>query len=284
MRGEFGICSGQDDETPFERIPVTDFATLLTDNPGLAVALIVAAGFAGWIDAVVGGGGLVLIPVLLIAFPNAVPATALGTNKAVAVWGTLSASITYLRRTRVPLKFLAAAVPIALVFSGLGAAAAAAISTDWMRPMVLVLLLAVGLWVALRPGFGSGDATPLRRAGVAGGLCAAGAISFYDGIFGPGTGTFLIMAFTALVTGDFLRSAAMSKVVNLATNIGALLVFGAGGHIVWLLALVLAIANVIGAQVGARMAINRGSGFVRIVLLVVVVAMVGKLAYDMIAA
>ena len=92
------------------------------------------------------------------------------------------------------------------------------------------------------------------------------------------------MAFTALVTGDFLRSAAMSKVVNLSTNIGALVVFGLGGHIVWLLALALAIANVIGAQVGARMAINRGSGFVRVVLLVVVVAMVGKLAYDMIAA
>lgn len=262
---------------------MTDFATLLSDSPLLAAALVAAAGFAGWIDAVVGGGGLVLIPVLLMAFPAAAPATALGTNKSVAVWGTLSASITYLRRTRnVPVRFLAAAVPVAAVCAGLGALAASAISTEWMRPMVLVLLLAVGAWVALRPGFGAGHASPLRRTGIVAGLAAAAAISFYDGIFGPGTGTFLIMAFTALVTGDFLRSAAMAKVVNLATNIGSIVVFALGGHVVWLLALVLAVANVVGAQIGARMAISRGSGFVRIVLLVVVVGMVGKLAFDMI--
>jgi len=263
---------------------VTDFLILLSDRPVLAGVLLVVAAFAGWIDAVVGGGGLVLIPVLLVAFPAAAPATALGTNKAVAVWGTLSASVSYLRRTRgIPVRFLAMAVPIAAVCAGLGALAASAVSKDWMRPMVLVLLLAVGIWVALRPGFGSGHASTLRRSGVIAGLVAAAAIAFYDGIFGPGTGTFLIMAFTALVTGDFLRSAAMAKVVNLATNIGSIAVFAAGGHVVWLLAIALAVANVIGAQIGARMAISRGSGFVRIVLLVAVVAMVGKLGYDMVA-
>ena len=249
-------------------------------DPGTVALLLGAAGVAGWIDAVVGGGGLVLIPVMLLAMPGAAPATALGTNKFTAVWGTASASISFLRSTRVPRRFLYAAVPLALAGSAAGAGAAALISTEWMRPIVLVLLLAVGLWVTLRKDFGGGGRTPSRRTARLG-LLAAGGIAFYDGIFGPGTGTFLIMAFTALVTGDFLRSAAMAKVVNLATNIGALCVFAAGGHVVWWLGGMLAVANVAGALLGARTAIGRGSGFVRIALLVVVVVMVGKLGWEM---
>ena len=249
-------------------------------EPQIVAMLLGAAGFAGWIDAVVGGGGLVLIPVLLLAMPGIAPATALGTNKFTAVWGTLSAAFTFLRRTDVPRDFLLRAVPVALVCSGLGAAAAALISTEWMRPIVLLLLLSVGVWVTLRKDFGSGDRRPANAGRARLGLVAAAAIAFYDGIFGPGTGTFLIMAFTALVTGDFLRSAAMSKVVNSATNIGALVVFAAGGHIIFALGAALAVANVAGAQLGARMAIDRGSGFVRIALLAVVVVMVAKLGWE----
>lgn len=248
-------------------------------DPQVLAALLAAAGVAGWIDAVVGGGGLVLIPVMLLAMPGLPPATALGTNKFTAVWGTASAAVTFLRRTDVPRRFLAVAVPLALVSSGLGAAAAALISTEWMRPIVLVLLLAVGLWVTLRKDFGGGGRSPSPRTARLG-LLAATAIAFYDGIFGPGTGTFLIMAFTALVTGDFLRSAAMAKVVNLATNVGAITVFAIGGHVVFAVGALLAVANVAGAQLGARMAINRGSGFVRVALLVVVVVMVAKLGWE----
>lgn len=262
-------------------VAVTDILELFGSSPELAVVLLAAAAAAGWVDAVVGGGGLLLIPTMLIAFPGAAPATALGTNKLAAACGTATAAVTYLRRTEVPRRFLAAACAVALVCAGLGALAATAIATSWMRPLVMVLLLAVGLWVAVRPAFGAGHATPLHRAGIVAGLAAAAAIAFYDGIFGPGTGTFLIIAFTALVTGDFLRSAAMAKGVNLATNVGALAVFAATGHVVWLLGAALAVANIIGAQVGARMALSRGSGFVRVVLLVVVVIMVGKLGFDM---
>lgn len=259
---------------------MTTFPELLSSDPTTAVLLLVAALCAGWIDAVVGGGGLVLIPTLLLAFPAAAPATAIGTTKVVSASGTASAAITYLRNTVVPRKILAGAVAIAFVCAGAGALAATAISTEWMRPIVLVLLLAVGTWVALRPSFGGGTAKAHTKFGVIAGLGAAAVIAFYDGIFGPGTGTFLIMAFTALVTGDFLRSAAMAKVVNLSTNLGALTVFAVTGHVVWLLGLVLALANIVGSQVGARIALSRGSGFVRAVLLIVVVAMVMRMGWD----
>lgn len=266
---------------PAYTFSVTPFHELLAADPTLAALLVVAALCAGWVDAVVGGGGLIMIPALLVAFPGAAPATAIGTTKVVSGSGTASAAITYLRSTSVPRRFLAYTVAVACICAGLGALAATAISTAWMRPIVLILLVAVGTWVALRPSFGGGTARPHTRAATIAGLCAAAIIAFYDGIFGPGTGTFLIMAFTALVTGDFLRSAAMAKVVNLATNLGALAVFALTGHVVWLLGVVLAVANIVGSQIGARMAIARGSGFVRAVLLVAVIAMALRIGWDM---
>ena len=149
---------------------------------------------------------------------------------------------------------------------------------------MIVLLLAVGTYVALKPSFGTPQRAPSqshRRWLIA--LFAVGAIAAYDGFFGPGTGTFLIIVFTALLSRSFVESAALAKIINTATNLGALTVFAIGGHVLWLLGLGLAVFNVAGAQIGARLVLTKGTGFVRIALLIVVVVMSTKLGYDMYA-
>ncbi|MEE4024467.1 TSUP family transporter [Gordonia sp. PKS22-38] len=246
--------------------------------------LLTAAAAAGWVDAVVGGGGLVLIPAVMIAYPGLAPATALGTNKLAAVFGTASAAFAYARRLTVDLRRLMPVFVSAVVFAGLGAFTASRLPAEVFTPVVLCLLVAVGLFVALNPGFGSGLAIARPRWSVLLGLVMAGVvIAFYDGVMGPGTGTFLIISLTALVGTGFLESSAMAKVINTGTNLGALAVFAWQGNVLWLLGLGLAVANIAGAQIGARMAIGRGSVFVRWVLLAVVVVMVARLGYDLVA-
>ena len=247
-------------------------------------ALIVAAAAAGWVDAVVGGGGLILIPALLVGQPGIVPAAALATNKFAAVVGTASAAWRFSRTVPLNWRRLAPVFGCAVLFSGLGAYVASMLPTSVFTPIVLALLVAVGVFVAVKPGFGAGGATLRTRGSVLAGLAIAGTvIAFYDGVMGPGTGTFLIITLTALVGTDFLESSATAKVVNTGTNLGALAVFASQGHVLWLLGLALAVGNVIGAQIGARMALGRGTVFVRWVLLAVVVVMVAKLSYDLIA-
>ncbi|GAA2529354.1 hypothetical protein GCM10010201_30700 [Pilimelia columellifera subsp. columellifera] len=147
--------------------------------------------------------------------------------------------------------------------------------------MVLGALAAVAAYVTLRPVAGV-NVTPhprtTARTATAVLLCG-GLIATYDGLMGPGTGTFLVLTFTAILGTDFVRSSAMAKVVNAATNLGALVVFGLAGQVWWQLAATAAAANVIGAVIGARMALRHGAGFVRVALLVVVVAMLGRLGY-----
>ncbi|MEV4845339.1 TSUP family transporter [Micromonospora matsumotoense] len=241
------------------------------------ITLLTAAALAGWVDAVVGGGGLLLLPALLVAAPGVPVATALGTNKLAAIAGTSTAAVTFARRTRVDWAVAGPAAVLAVGCAGVGAALAGA-----YRPVVLVVLLVVALFVVLRPRLGT-VAVPARRTRVrvvaAVGVAGVG-IALYDGLIGPGTGTFLVVAFTAVVGADFLHGSAMAKVVNAGTNLGALVVFAATGHVWWWLGLAMAVCNVVGAAVGARMALRRGAGFVRVVLLVVVVALVARLGYD----
>ncbi|MDY5784980.1 TSUP family transporter [Corynebacterium sp.] len=244
------------------------------------MGVVVAAAFAaGWVDAVVGGGGLVLIPVML-ASTGLSPAGALATNKATAIAGTASAAITMVRRVGVPRHTWAYAV-IAGILAACGALAVSIVPAEIIRPLIIVLLLAVGVFVALRPSFGTeaGAPTVTPRRVALGGLLVA-AIGFYDGVFGPGTGMFIIMGLTSIFSQAFLRSAAMAKVINVATNIGALAVFIAGGFVVWKLVIVLAVANVLGAQLGARTALKGGSTLVRWALLVLVVVLCARLGWQ----
>lgn len=251
-------------------------------DPYQMTSLFAVAGAAGWVDAVVGGGGLLLIPALLLTLPHIPPASALGTNKLAAISGTTTAAITYARRTKIDRGVALIAGGMAVAFAGLGAACASSVPTQYFRPAIMVLLVAVALVVTLRPRFGTvqGDATPSgRRRLVALGL-AGGVIGFYDGVFGPGTGTFLILTFAGVLGSAFVQSSAMAKIVNVGTNLGALIVFALGHHVLWGLGLGMAACNIVGGRVGAIMTLRRGSGFVRVVLVVAVTAMVLKLGYD----
>jgi len=242
--------------------------------------LLVAAAGAGWVDAVVGGGGLLQLPALMMA--GVPPVQAMATNKFSSVFGTASAAVTYARTTKTDRQVALPGAVLAVLGAGLGASAAAAISAEVLRPAVMVILLGVAAFVTLRPALGAVAHPHLRtRARVAVAVAVAGiGIAFYDGIMGPGTGMFLIIAFTTILGLDFVSASATAKIINTGTNLGALVVFGWQGHVLWGLGLGMAACNIAGAQAGARMAIRRGTGFVRIILLCVVVMMVARLGWQ----
>jgi len=246
-----------------------------------AVMLCVAAALAGWVDAVVGGGGLLQVPALLIAFPHLAPAYALGTNKAVGVVGTSAAAVTYARRATVDVRLAARLGGLAALAAVGGAFFAAGVNSEVLRPVIMALLLAVAAFVVLKPQFGQKPSGTVSRQRVLTAIVVVGAgIGFYDGLLGPGTGTFLVIGLVALLNMDMVTATATAKVVNVGTNLGALAMFTYQGTVLWTLAPFMALFNLAGASVGARMALKRGSGFVRGVMLVVVVALVGKLAFD----
>ncbi|MFE4669992.1 sulfite exporter TauE/SafE family protein [Streptomyces sp. NPDC056716] len=245
--------------------------------------LCLAALAAGWIDAVVGGGGLLLLPALLLGLPGATPAAhALGTNKAVAIVGTTGAAITYARRAPVDVRTAVRIGLAALAGSSGGAFFAAGMSTEVLKPVIMVVLLGVAAFVILKPAFGTA-ASPgpasRRRNLAAIGLAGLG-IGFYDGLIGPGTGTFLVLALTAVLHLDLVAASATAKIVNCCTNAGALAMFAWQGAVLWQLAALMAVFNLAGGMLGARTALKRGSGFVRVVLLTVVFALVANMAYE----
>ncbi|EOM78348.1 sulfite exporter TauE/SafE family protein [Rhodococcus rhodnii] len=244
--------------------------------------LLVAATAAGWVDAVVGGGGLILLPAILLAAPHLSPATALGTNKLTACTGTTAAVLTFARRVPMNLRVLLPAGVLAALTSAAGAATVSLIDRDLFVPIIMCVLIAVAVFVTLRPTIGTtAPATPpTKRRMLLVVLTAAAVIGYYDGILGPGTGTFLILTFATLLGTEFVRSAAMAKVLNLGSNIGALTFFAATGSVWWTLGLAMAVCNVLGAVVGSRMAISKGAGFVRVTLLIVVVGMVIRLGWQ----
>ncbi|PLW67998.1 TSUP family transporter [Streptomyces sp. SCUT-3] len=259
----------------------------------VVLALLAVAALAGWIDAVVGGGGLLQLPALLIGGSSLPVASVLGTNKLAATLGTLAAALAYRRKHPLVPEVVVVGGGAAVAGSAVGALVASAVSSDFLRPVILVLLVAVACFVLLRPGFGTTrtaeegeDAhrgAPQRRRAAWLTLGAGTGIGFYDGLVGPGTGTFLIVTFTTLLGLEFIRALSTVKMINVGTNLGALLVFAAQGHVLWMLGLGMSLFNVAGALVGARMTMARGSGFVRVVLLVVVAVMVVRLGYDQFA-
>lgn len=244
------------------------------------VLLCCVAAAAGWVDAVSGGGGLLQLPALLLVAPVDRPAVALGTNKLSSIMGTTAAAVTY---GRWELPRLGTALPMAMAaFAGaaVGAKVAIGLPPSVFRPLVLVALVAVWLFVALRPRLGAEtrEVSAARRwtTAIAGGLL----IGLYDGMLGPGTGAFLVVLLVAATGFSFLQASATAKIVNIGTNVAALLVFGWAGAVAWGLGALMGACNVAGAIVGARTAIARGSGFVRIVLLVVVAVLIATLAWQ----
>lgn len=247
----------------------------------VVLLLCVAALVAGWVDAVVGGGGLVQIPALLVLLPGAAPAQVLATNKLSSVFGTATAAWIYVRRVRPDLRTALPMAVAAVAGSAAGAACASLLPASVFRPLVLVLLVVVATYTLRRPALGR--VQELRLSGgrhVAAALGAAVAIGFYDGIFGPGTGSFLVFALVALMGYSFVQASAKARIVNVATNLGALAVFVPQGAPMYGLGLAMATCNVLGGRLGAATAITRGSGFVRVVFLVVVGVLAVRLAAD----
>lgn len=252
--------------------------------PDLAIAtlllLLVAAFAAGWIDAVVGGGGLLQLPALLLV-PGLSPVQALATNKLGSIFGTATSAVTYYRRARPDLRTALPMAGVALLGSFGGASVASALPVAVFKPVIVVALVTVAVITLTRPALGR--STSLRfsghahyRAAVAVGVV----IGAYDGVLGPGTGTFLVIAVVSLLGYDFLQASAKAKIVNFATNLGALLFFAPHGSVVWGLGVLLGVANVAGSYLGSRTAIARGTRFIRAVFLTVVAALIVKVGHD----
>jgi uncharacterized protein len=257
--------------------------SLLQGGPAMVDFLILgsAAFLAGLVDAVVGGGGLIQIPVLFAAFPNGAPATLLGTNKLAAIFGTAAAAVNYTRRVRVAWSAAAPAALAAAIASVAGAYTVTKVPADFIRALLPLILLAVGIYTFSKKDFGSIHA-PLHSGGKerAIALAVGASIGFYDGFFGPGTGSFLVFLFVRFFGFDFLGASAAAKVVNVACNLSALIWFGWSGHLWWQLGLMMAVCQVAGSLIGSRLAIKHGSVFVRKLFLVVVGALILKTGYD----
>lgn len=244
-------------------------------------AAALASFLAGLVDSMVGGGGLILLPAMLSLYPAAPPATLMGTNKSAGIWGTGIAAARYSRRVTLDWSWLLPAALAALGGAYLGAWTLTLVDPAFLRRLLPALLLGVLAYTVANPDLGLHHA-PHRsaRATRVIGVTIGAVIGWYDGFFGPGTGSFLIFLFVRLLDFDFLHASASAKVLNVATNIAALALLGATGHVWWRVGAVLAVANVLGSLIGTHLALRHGAGLVRRAFLGVVGALILKAGYD----
>lgn len=248
------------------------------------VLLALAALLAGFIDAVAGGGGLIQVPALFTALPMQTPATLFGTNKLASIFGTGSAAWRYARQIEIYWPIAIPASLAAAVFSFAGATAVAWLPRETVRPLVFGLLFLVIIYTLARPNLGQSSGTAMSPQRERRWALALGAVlGFYDGFFGPGMGSFLIFLLVRFFALDFLRASAVAKIINLTTNAAALAYFIPNGQVLWALGLVMAVANITGAQIGSHLAIRHGSGFVRWIFLTSALLLLTKFGWDIFA-
>ncbi len=244
--------------------------------------LCLAAVAAGWVDAVSGGGGMIQLPALFLALPAGSEVSALGTNKLSSIFGTATAARTYTKNLAPDWKTVLPMAGVAFIFAGIGAWTAHLVPTELFGSFVVIALIGVWLWTLFTPSLGS--VTRLRwgnsKKHYFAAVTAGAVIGFYDGIFGPGTGSFLLISLVGLLGYSFLMASATAKLVNLGTNGAALIIFGITGSVFWLIGKLMAASNVFGAFLGARTALARGSSFVRIVFLSVVAILIVRLIWE----
>jgi uncharacterized protein len=241
----------------------------------------IASFFAGCVDAIVGGGGLILVPALFAIYPQASPATLLGTNKSAAIWGTIFSFAQFARRVELRWRALAWGLGAALIGSALGAWAATVLPAKPLRLALPLVLLAVLIYTLAKKDLGRVHKPRFEgRAEAAAMATLAVGIGFYDGVFGPGAGSFFVFLLVRWLGYDFLNASASAKLLNIATNAAALALFTWKGHVWWHVGAVLAVANVAGSLIGTRLALKHGAGFVRAVFIVVVSALIAKTGYD----
>jgi uncharacterized membrane protein YfcA len=243
--------------------------------------LLAASFFAGLVDAVAGGGGLIQVPALFAAYPEVHPATLLGTNKVSAIGGTINAARKYLRYVRLPWALIVPAIIAGFVGALFGAGAVSVFPAEPLRKALPFLLFFLLIYTIFQPSLGQ-DHHPqahsrlLQLKGVGLGLV----VGFYDGFFGPGTGSFLLFGFVRFFHFDFLHASAATKLVNVSTNLASIVLLGGLGKISWTLGFAMMIANIAGSHFGSHLAIKHGSSFVRKAFLIFVSALILKSAWD----
>lgn len=248
------------------------------------VLLCLAAFCAGFVDAIVGGGGLIQTPAALVILPGLPVVNVIGSLKIPAFSGTGMATLQYLRKVSVQWKLILVVCLLAFGASCAGSQLLTLVPNSFMKPVLLVVLSMVAIYTYTKKSFGQHtekQLTPRREIALA--LAAAILIGFYDGFIGPGTGSFLVLAFVTLLGFDFLKASAHAKLVNLSTNLGSIFLFLLKGKIIWAIALPMACSNALGGFVGARLAIARGNGFIRIFFLLVVVGTLLRFLYDVVS-
>ncbi len=247
----------------------------------ILILLCLAAFAAGFIDAVVGGGGLIQTPVGLILLPNLPVATVIGTLKVPAFSGTSFAAFQYLKKVDMNWRLLAIMMVLAFPSAFLGSTLLTYVSNDFMKPLLLVVLSFLVVYTYAKKNFGQHIEKNLScKKQLINAISISFIVGLYDGFIGPGTGSFLVVAFIALMGFDFLHASANAKMVNLATNFGSICLFMLKGKIIWAIAIPMAVSNALGGLLGAKLAINKGNSFIRIFFLVVVVGTLIRFAYD----
>ena len=245
------------------------------------ILLCFAAFVAGFVDAIVGGGGLIQTPAALVLLRSYPVVTAISCTKIPSFSGTLFAAIQFLKKVKVNYTLTVVMCVIAFFSSFAGSELLTVVSNEFIKPVLLVILVAVAIYTYTKKDFGQHEAKdhpPKKELWLA--IAISLLIGFYDGFIGPGAGSFLILAFISLLGYDFLHASAQAKLVNLATNLGSIVLFTIKGKIIWGVALPMAACNAVGGMLGARMAITKGNKFIRIFFLVVIVATLARFAWE----
>lgn len=247
----------------------------------ILLILAIASLFAGFIDAIVGGGGLIQFPALMILYPKTPVPTVFGTNKIAGLSGTSIAAVQYAKRVKFNWKLLLITASSSFIFSFIGAKLVSQIDVSILKPFIFFMLIAIAIYTFKKKDFGSFPTKKLsENKKYLYGFILGILIGFYDGFLGPGTGSFLVLGFVALLGFEFLEASAYAKVINCVTNVSALYVFISQGNYIIEIALIMAVSNVIGSIIGSRMAILKGNEFIRKIFLFVVCIMIIRYGYD----
>lgn len=247
----------------------------------ILLLLCLAAFCAGFVDAIVGGGGLIQTPVVMVLMPNLAVSSVIGSLKIPAFSGTSFAANQYLKKVQLNWKLLSVMAVVAFGAAFLGSNLLTLVSNYFMKPLLLLVLILIAIYTFAKKDFGASQEKNLSAnkqllLGIVMSIC----IGFYDGFIGPGTGSFLVLGFVAILGFDFLNASANAKMVNLATNFGSICLFVLNGKIIWAIALPMAACNAFGGWMGAKLAIKKGNGFIRIFFLIIVVLTLIRFGYD----
>lgn len=240
-----------------------------------------ASFLAGFVDAIVGGGGLIQTPAAMVLMPNLSVASIIGSLKIPAFSGTSFAAFQYLKKVDMNWKLLLIMSVLAFCSAFLGSTVLTMVSNDFMKPLLFFILIVLAIYTFKKKDFGQHqEKGHSSKKQIIYAVIISVLVGFYDGFIGPGTGSFLVLGFVAILGFDFLHASANAKMVNLATNFGSICLFVLKGKIVWVFAIPMAFCNALGGWIGAKLAIKKGNGFIRVFFLIVVIGTLIRFGYD----